>query len=506
MRTTFYTLGAAAVIGSVLTACGGGSSSSSQSTVPLPSSSIPPVVQGITPTGPTAPMTITIAIPQHVTTTAAAHALVSKRIHALYGAKSSDSRIRTMANTSPSASIRQAGAQLEKSAKQIELKTGRSPEYVSPGTYYMELVMSSGATNVSDQTAYCSVSSNQCSATFNVPVGTGFTAALYLYDDCDYLLSAGAASNVTIVSGSNAPLTITLNPVVAYFDVTATATTPFIADPSQAQTFNVSVTPLDAEYYNNSQQNVVTTPGVLVDSTFHQITSVTLALSSAYPDVTPSGPQTLNVPVLAQNSINTYTFPTTSYTFGGTGTEGSVVWTATPNTVGSPIVPTNERGPYSDGTPSPGTNVGSLSITDNPVALSWTNPQGYPQSSGDPVIASQGTGTNVTYWSAEFPNPANTSTYTFGLNENIPFSGNITLSDNGQCVSSVVSSYTPTLGTYPFSQLNTSPYVLITMNSSSNTAACIVTATDDAATPRSTQLQIFVDSSTLTIQNKARAH
>jgi hypothetical protein len=508
MRSTFSTLGAAAILGGVLTACGGGSSTPAQSTVPLPSSSIPPVVQGITPTGPTAPMTISVAIPQR-TTTSAAHALVSKRIHALYGAKSSDSRIRTMANTSPSATIRSAGVQLEQSAKQIEQKTGRSPEYVSPGTYYMEFVMASGATPVFDQTTTCSISSNQCSATFNVPVGSGFTAALYLYDDCDYLLSAGATSNVTVVTGSNPPLTLNLNPVVAYFDITSTASAPFVADTSEAQpSFNVSVTPLDAEYYNTQTNNTVATPGVLMDSTFHQITSVTLALQSPYSDVTPSAPQTLNVPVLAQNSINAYTFPTTAYAFAGTGTESSVVWTATPNTNGSPLVPNVETGPYGSGTPSPGTDIGQLTIADNPIQLSWTNVSGYPTGAlGDPIFASQGTSANTTYWSAEFPLPNNTSTYTFGLSENIPFSGNIYLADNGNCVSSVVSSYAPALGgPYAFSVLDASPYVQITMNSSSNTSACIVTATDDAATPRSSQLQLFVDSSTLTIQNKARAH
>src|ERR1019366_6605315 len=116
----------------------------------------------------------------------------------------------------------------------------------------MEFVITTGGNSVLlDSTAPCSISASTCSGSFTVPVGSGYTASLFLYDNCDYLLSAGTASNVSVVAGVNPTLNITLNGVVAYLDITTTATTPFLGDPSAAQpSFTVNVTPLDAGYFN----------------------------------------------------------------------------------------------------------------------------------------------------------------------------------------------------------------------------------------------------------------
>lgn len=487
MRTTFIALGAIGSLGAILAAgCGGGGSSSTPSTVssPAPLSSINPN-QGVNNfTGPSSQVTVSINVPARAPVSKA----IRSKLHQLYGPRSLDKNVRSMANTSPTASIRAAGLQQDRWSQGVFQRTGRDPSFVSNATTFMEFVLTDVNNNVLvDQTGGCTT--GNCTHTFTVPIGTSYTATLYLYDNCDFLLSAGSVGNVSVVAGVNPGLTITLNGVVTYFDVETTgATTPFLADPSGAQSFNVTVTPLDVDFNGHT---TVTTPGVLIDSTFTQITSVNLALDPTATDVTPAGTTSVPVP---PNLI----LAPTAYSFSGTGTETQVMWTATPVTTGVPIVPSfNTWG-------SPQTTAArTLTITDNAPTLTWTNPNNYPLASGDPQFAA----TSATNWNVEFPLQTNSNSYTFGLNENatVGFTS-ITLSAANCGISPViVASYNPAVpGTYLYSAL--SGGVQFTMGSTGPTSTCVVTATDDAVPARTATLSFFTDSSNLTIQSKTRKH
>jgi hypothetical protein len=360
LRTT--AIGVALTLAAILAACGGGSGPAT------------PGVSAVAPIGPnmqvnnfagqSAPVSVTIAIPHH-TESEAAQAATRLRVQAIHGKKKTDPTLHTMTNTAATPALRAVGASLNSWAVKYEQSTGRSPSYVSPGTFYMEFAVYSGSTLVQDGYSTCSSVSSTCTGSFSVPIGSGYTASLYLYDDCNYLLSAGSVNNFAVTSGTN-NLTITLNGVVAYLDVTSPSTLVSIA---QSQGATINVTPLDAEYFNAGEDNTITTPGVLVNASFVPITAVTLALGSAYTDVTPSAPTTLTVPTLSQTGTTPYTLPPTGFTYGATGSETSVTWTATAVASGSPIVPTTESGPYGYGVNSPGSSTGSLSLPIVPPAL-----------------------------------------------------------------------------------------------------------------------------------------
>jgi hypothetical protein len=311
-----------------------------------------------------------------------------------------------------------------------------------------------------------------------VPVGTGYTATLYLYDGfCGDLIAAGSVGSVNVVLGVNPGLTITLNGVAYYVDVETDAA-PFFADPSQAQSFHVTMVAEDID------RNPITTPGVLLNSNFQQITSVQLAPGQA--DVTPSGSTPVAVnPDLSLNS--------TSYTYSGTGSESQIDWSATTVTSGGAIVPSFYSG-YDPYTPP---QIGYLTEYVTQPQLSWTNVNNYPQLPGDPQFASNGSNASV-----EFPNPNNSGSFTFGISSNVPsYSGNVTISGNGSC-GSVVSGYNS--GSQPYSTLASSG-VTVTMQSSAASNTCELIATDSGAPPRIAYLYVNVDQSTLTIERHARS-
>jgi hypothetical protein len=449
------TLTAAAALVALLAACGGGGSTAAPPVATPAATATSAPVQTINNfTGPSSQVTVSITVP---TRAPAESNSPAQKIA---------TSIRSMANTSPSAAIR-----------------ARAPQFVSPGTQVMEFVLSNANNDVLvDDTASCN--SSNCTSTFTVPVGSGFTATLYLYDGSGgYLIAAGTTSNVTVVLGANPGLTIVLNGIAAYVDVETDASTPFFADPSQAQTFHVTMVAEDAD------RNPITTPGVLLNSSFEQITSIQLAPDQG--DVTPNGATTVAVnPNLSLNS--------TSYTYAGTGSEPEITWSATAVTTGGAIVPSF----YSGRNPASPSPLGQLSESVTQPALSWTNTNNYPQQPGDPHFTGDGGSPGQTFWQLEFPNPANSGSYTFGIDSNVPgYSGNVTISDNGSCAGVLQSDgYSPS-GSRPYSALSTG--VTITMNSNAASGTCELIATDNAS--RNAFLEIHVDQSTFTIERHARS-
>ena len=495
MRTSLIAFGAAGALAALLAACGGGGSG----TAPVVQAS-PAAVASINPnqtvnnfTGPTSKMTVTINVPPRVQAPLALRQKVAK----LYGTKNADANVRSMANVSPSAVIRAAGQQQNRYAAQVQQRTGRDPTFISGSTEFVEFVLSDSSNNpLVDSINSCTTGS--CTNNYTVPVGTGFTVSLFLYDDCNFLIGAGALTNQTVNAGVNNPVTVTINGVVRYFNVTSTVTN-LLGTPAGAQSVPLTITPFDED------NDVITTPGVLLDSTFRQITSVSLSVDAA--DTTPTGTTSILIPA------NLTATPT--YAYAGTGGETSVNWTSTV-TPGSPIVPNLFNSNF--GTPALTESPATLSIPVTPIQLSWTNPTGYPVAQGDPQLIPDPlnpSGPGYTDWILEFPNPVNPNPaipspppITVGVSENLPgFAGNITLSDNGNCVGVVTNGYVPAFpGTYPYSQLSAPPYVQISMNSSTASSVCMVTAVDDAAPFRTSNLFIYTDQTNIVIQDKARKH
>ena len=139
----------------------------------------------------------------------------------------------------------------------------------------------------------------------------------------------------------------------------------------------------------------------------------------------------------------------------------------------------------------------NATITVNQPSLTWTS-----QSSGYNWNDVTDTGKN-TQFSAEFSSPTQQS-YMFGLNESLAYSGNITLSDNGGSCSGVATT-TPALNTpTAYTTLSTSPFVIVTLTGTGTSNGCTIIATDDNS--NTSTLQLYVDSSTVTIQGKARSH
>jgi hypothetical protein len=508
MRTTLIAATFAGSLAALLTACGGGGGTASTPAVvtsPLAVASMSPSQSTSTFTGPTSTLSVTIQKPQLT----APSDVVRTRIRAMNGNKTSNPYIRTMATVSPTQSIRTAASQQNRYAAAVEQSTRRDPSYVSGATQYMEFVLTSttsGTTGIVDDVTSCPTNSTTCTATFtNIPVGGPYTASLFLYDTCPFLLSAGSSSNLLVAATNNPQLTINLSGVVAYFDVTTNASQ-FVGDASGAQTgFTVSVTPEDADY--NTITNLANTTAPMVDENLNAVTGVTLTPTEnlnngSYvtpTDVTPSAPQTVGL-------TSPVTVAPATYNFLGTGNESYIIWSAAAVTSTSPIVATGATGPHGNGwSNSSGSATGSLNESVTGVLLNWQNPNGYPIASSDPKFTNTSSGTGTTTSKLEFPGPNNASTITLGLSENVAFTGNVTLSDDGSCAG-IVSAYVPTLGAYPYSQLSTSPYVQLQMGSSS-AGTCTLTATDNAATPRTATLNIAVDpTSTITIQNTARKH
>jgi hypothetical protein len=500
LKNSLCAASACAVLGLMLTACGGGGSSATPqsggaSTVTVPS--IPATTVNNF-SGPTSKLTVSITIPSRTPASAAVHAKMKK----LYGHKN----VRSMANTSPSASIRALGVQQNRSAQAYEKSTGRRPDFISSSTQAIEFVLSDQFNStIVDQEQTCNEGNGQttCTMTIDAPLGNNFTASLFLYDNfCGFLLSAGSTSGINVVAGTNPTVNITLNGVVSFVDVEQTgATLPLQEDSTLAQTMNVTVTPMDAD------MNVITaTPAntVLVNNNFVQITQYQLstAATDASPAQNPNTPSDLCVnacPGSSNTTVNVaanLTVPATTFAFSGTGFEQDET------IIASAIAPGNALTPslFDLGTFTGSVN-GQLDLPTTAAQLQWV-----PQTASAGVFALSGASQGVTDFNLEFPSPNNNSSPEFSLNETIPgLASNVTIGDNGAC-GSTVGSYMPTLGFYPLTTINTSPYFQINMNSVGPTATCVITASDDASTLHQAVLFVYTDSSSVTVQSKIRSN
>lgn len=467
MRTALLAFAATTCLGLLLTACGGGGgTTTAPAAIPAPTTpaSSSPVQEINNFTGPSSKMSISFKIPSKAPSQAQRAQLTSVR-----ATKAVSALRRTIANTSPSAALRALGQ--------------KKPAFISPQTYVVEFVLTDSSNNVQvDDSTNCY--QLECSMTFDAPVGTGFTGTLYLYNTSYYLVGAGTYTPISVTLGNTTTVPLTVNGLVAYIAIQLSNNGPFLDDPGTQPTF--TVTPV-AEDYN---ENVITTPGVLIDSNLYQIGTVTLSVDT---DTLPSAPQTLT----PQADLS---FLPVSYTYQGETQESSINFTATANETGaSPYVPVL----YTWDDPYP-TQVGSNSISITPTSLNWTNQGGYPVVQGDPTFNNEGGGGNYTYYDLEFPLGTNSGTYTLGLTDNsTTFGGNITISDNSGCTggSGVVASYSPALGSTAYTLLSGSPFFQITMGSSGATNTCVIIATDGTNT---SQLNIYTDSSSLTIQSKIK--
>jgi len=488
MRTTIIALASLGAFAAVLAACGGGGgggSAPAQVAAPVPAPTGTEMgnqtVNNFT--GASSQVTVTIKVPPQN----APPPGMDAHLRAQFGAKITNPYIRLISNTSPSATIRTVGAQQHRYAGDIERSTGRSPAFVSGATNFMEFVLSSGATVLVDDIRTCNT--NSCTATLTVPTGTGYTATLYLYNNCAFLLGAGSVGGVSVVQGANPPLTITINGVAAYIDMAVTNTLPVIADPLEAQPFTVTLTPRD---WNG---NAITTPGVLLDSNFNQITGINVSQNGV--DVTPATTAVTPAPNLSMTTIFNFAGTNALTPIGAT----TITFTGT-EVAGSQLVPAL----YTGGHVAGGTNIYTASVLDTPATLMWSNPVGYPLAATiaqDPQLFAGGifNGTTPEEY-IEFPTAVNNNTYMIGLAENVAaYAGNVTITDNGQC--GFIFSY-PTITT-PYQTFAASPYVQIHMQSNSPSGGlCSLTATDVAG--RTALLNFYVTQSNLTIQNKARSH
>lgn len=533
MRTTYITLGTIATLAAALAACSGGGGGTTPALQGGGTPQSVPTQFGVNnSSGPTGTMSVTVKIPQSA---GRASSAAIARIHALYGPKHADAHIRSMANTGASSLVRAMGARINANGTLTE-SSRRGAQYVSPSTYWMEVVVTNSTNSqpaIVDDTFYCS--STSCIGNVPVAVGTNYNVSLFLYDyECGYLLSAGTTSGVTVTaSASPVPVAITLNPVVDYFDVETSASTPFINDASEAQNFTITVTPLDANSY------IETTPGVLLNSSFQQITAVSLTVPVGSGDLTSGATQTLTVPTLSNASPTPYGMTSTSYHFTGTSGASQITWEANPVASGSPIVPNVANGTYGEGYQT-SASYGELDEYPLSVGLVWTNPEGFPNPQGSPGYYPPGQAPDGPYapspnpsggpndynyipefwqvstnaWALEFPQLQDgQGTGALGVEEvanptnspfPIPFVGTINFTDNGGCAG--VFSY-PSPGPVAYSSPDPTYGLVITgsaYNFSSPSSSCVVTATDNSAYTRSATLQVYYDTSSLTIQNKAR--
>jgi hypothetical protein len=273
------------------------------------------------------------------------------------------------------------------------------------------------------------------------------------------------------------------------FNINSDNTGPFLDDPGSPQTMNLNISPVD------EQGDSLSTPGVLLDSTFTQIGSISLSVDT---DTTPTAPTALNPQTLNPNPD--LSFGPATYVFNGAFSEANITFTATEVATGGPLVPSF----YSQGSLA-ATQSGTLAITMTPTALQWTNPSGYPSLASDP-LTNMGTialPTPQTTATAQFPLATNAGTYTFGLvDTSTTFGGTIALSAVGCGV--VTSLYAPALGpSVSYASLSSGSYFQITMGSAGATNSCVITASDGTNTAT---LSLYTDQSSIVISGKARKH
>jgi len=489
MRTRSLALGAAAVLALAVTACGGsGSSPTTPLTLTSPASSstsTPNLNQEVFNTSaPTSKVTVSFKLPK----AAPANPATRARLMSLYG----NQNLRTLGTTSPTAQIRAVG-----------LSSGRNPQFVSGTTFYVELIITdSNNAILSDGVNTCaSPNSGTCTAQFNAPIGTNLTASILLYDVNQFLLGAGSSTAVTVVAGANLPLSVTVNPVASYLDVESGAAN-FINDPSKAQAaFNVTVTPRDAD------MNAEASPGILLNQQFVQITGYTLT-----PQTSING-STITPTAITPTAAMTLTpdpstlVGTQSYAFSGTGIDPLERWAVVPVALGTnmlPFAPNVAAGPQFSGVTFPTTALNSVSMA-YPVTpgLQWT---GITPGGASPPPNDNGTfnaAPALAVYTSEFPSLQPT-TVSYSLIDNVPgFSGNITISDNGQCIG-IISSTVPSEGSPTlYSLIGTNGGVSVTLTPSATGGGCALIATDGFS---QTTLNLFFDKTNLTIQSTARKH
>jgi hypothetical protein len=504
MRTRFLALGAATIAALTFAACGGGgggSTTTPQTVASPPSNGTAPnpILQVINATGPTTQVSVTLKLPQRTGTSATVHAAIRSQ----FGSRLANAHIRTMMNTAPTSQMRALGQQQNVYAQAVQKRSGRAPQFISGSTSWVELVMTdTNNTVLSDGAVPCSVVSQQCTATFTVPIGNNLTATLLLYDSCPFLLGAGSAS-VNVLAANNPALNITVNGVVSSFEVTPTpATSPAppvtSADGSQAQAIGVTVAPLDAD------DDVIGSPGTLITSDFLPITNVTLNATS---------PNNGSAPTTLSNATGTVTpdatnvFSSATFPFTGLGNDTALIWTATPNVGSTPVVPLSSvfqvnGPPICCGVQAPTSNpMGSQQLALLPalafvpgIASNITTP------GNDQPLTSVKSNVFAT-WMTEFPQTG-AQAGTVGLVSNISgYSGNITIADVGNCTSDGVAT-TPSFGgsdTYANILAQGGLPVAVPGPTISD---CAVTATD--ALGNTAELYVFVSSSSVTISNKIK--
>lgn len=501
VSTNLYRLGALATMASLafaVAACGGGGGSSTTPSATTNtntgSNPITGPVNIVNFTGPGTKVSLSIAIPQPHPASAAVHTAVKS-----LGARSNLRGIRTMANTSPSSKLRTLGAAEHDYQAKLEAAQGRArgAMYISSQTYYMEFVVADSLGNVLvDELAYCNNSGSTCTGTFDAPVQSGLTMSLFLYDNCAYLLGAGTLANQTVTEGSNNAFTITVNGVAAYLVayVDGNSTNPLYAQ--QPATFQIDVVALDAD------DNLIVAPGAILDPcTFQPMTSISLNVQNlpSAPGFTPTS-ATLTVP----NPIpSTAPLVSQQFAWDGTGQENGITFAPSDTTGGTPVAIPSSSFYYYNGYPyyvyTENTTIGTV-----PATLSWTNVEGYSGSGGAPSFVGNYTnpGSETDYW-LELPTvPANGSQYTVGLSESVPYTGAISLTEDGNFwyggydCSSIIN---PVPNSLPYSS---GGWTLTFSTVATGSGLCEILAQDTNG--NYSALDIWVDQSSLTIQQHAR--
>lgn len=384
--------------------------------------------------------------------------------------------------------MRAAGLKQNLWAQAFQKSNGRSPQYVSPNTYWMEFVMSSGSTIQVDEVVYCSVSSNQCVGNFDAPIGTGLTASLFLYDNCGFLLSAGSVGSQTITAGAANAISITLNGVVDHFALVPS--TSLYAGAQFATAFGLALTAFDAENQG------ITLPGVPIDATFTQIASVNVQPTNSPGGITPT---TVNI-AIPGDPTQLSTFPA-GFSWDGTGGAGSVGFTAIPVTTGSPLIPAAITAAACGANSCSGIQFGSGSSF---VNVSVTGPgMAFEQASGGLPITGG--------WTMEIgAPPPSPGPVTFPVNvaDNLPyttFAGTfgVTFTDVGnQCYPNIVNPLPTPIPDANFSGGVPSIAVVNLQIVAGTNGQCLLKADD--ANGNSTQLTIYVNNPQIIIQQKRR--